>query len=373
MLRRILRGRARAGHCGVSRSSSRCRTLLALRAQEAPGARLGRSNRDTRGLRPALRRGGRARRQNVLGQGAAGSHRVGAPARRRLARASSRLPASMEAARRINALLDELKTSHTALLTPDDVDYYILLDGLSGRRCRRRTSTSASGAGVTLRRHRHLLGAHRGARLRRRLTGGIAGRSCRPEGRATRSSASMARRITPSARFAARSASEVAVAVRRTDGGPIEIASRQGGAASHRCDAFRRGNAVRARASSTGRAPHRLRARVGLGRRGLTLQRCKNALSSLGDRSERPSRSKGDKRPSPPLDASDRRYARQDRRHGQYRQALSRPARSPRSIARFARQVSALARRHLAARTHRRSHQPSYAKHGGAVRPRLQA
>jgi carboxyl-terminal processing protease len=31
-----------------------------------------------------------------------------------------------EAARRINVLLAELKTSHTGLLTPDDVDYYIL-------------------------------------------------------------------------------------------------------------------------------------------------------------------------------------------------------------------------------------------------------
>src|SRR6188768_3518104 len=31
------------------------------------------------------------------------------------------------AASRINALLDELKTSHTALLTPDDVNYYILM------------------------------------------------------------------------------------------------------------------------------------------------------------------------------------------------------------------------------------------------------
>jgi carboxyl-terminal processing protease len=37
-----------------------------------------------------------------------------------------------EAARRINALLAELKTSHTALLTPDDVDYYILLAILGG-------------------------------------------------------------------------------------------------------------------------------------------------------------------------------------------------------------------------------------------------
>jgi carboxyl-terminal processing protease len=37
-----------------------------------------------------------------------------------------------EAARRINALLAELKTSHTTLLTPDDVDYYILLAVFGG-------------------------------------------------------------------------------------------------------------------------------------------------------------------------------------------------------------------------------------------------
>ena len=39
-----------------------------------------------------------------------------------------------EAARRINALLGELKTSHTGLLTPDDVDYYVLLDVFGGGR-----------------------------------------------------------------------------------------------------------------------------------------------------------------------------------------------------------------------------------------------
>jgi len=37
-----------------------------------------------------------------------------------------------EAARRINALLGELKSSHTNLLTPDDVDYYILLAVFGG-------------------------------------------------------------------------------------------------------------------------------------------------------------------------------------------------------------------------------------------------
>ena len=35
-------------------------------------------------------------------------------------------PSLEEAARRINALIGELKTSHTVLLTPDDVDYYVL-------------------------------------------------------------------------------------------------------------------------------------------------------------------------------------------------------------------------------------------------------
>lgn len=37
-------------------------------------------------------------------------------------------PTAEDAVRRINALLAELKTSHTALLTPDEYSYYILLD-----------------------------------------------------------------------------------------------------------------------------------------------------------------------------------------------------------------------------------------------------
>jgi carboxyl-terminal processing protease len=43
-------------------------------------------------------------------------------------------PTREEAARRINALLGKLKTSHTGLLTPDDQDYYNLLDVFSGSR-----------------------------------------------------------------------------------------------------------------------------------------------------------------------------------------------------------------------------------------------
>jgi len=41
-------------------------------------------------------------------------------------------PDLQEAARRINLLLEELKTSHTILLTPDDIDYYVLR-GVFGR------------------------------------------------------------------------------------------------------------------------------------------------------------------------------------------------------------------------------------------------
>ena len=41
-------------------------------------------------------------------------------------------PDLQDAARRINLLLDEIKTSHTVLLTPDDVDYYVLR-GVFGR------------------------------------------------------------------------------------------------------------------------------------------------------------------------------------------------------------------------------------------------
>lgn len=41
-------------------------------------------------------------------------------------------PGLEEAVRRINVLLGELKTSHTALLTPDDVDYYILMAVFGG-------------------------------------------------------------------------------------------------------------------------------------------------------------------------------------------------------------------------------------------------
>ena len=43
-------------------------------------------------------------------------------------------PTLEEAALRINALLAKLKTSHTGLLTPDDQDYYNLLDVFSGSR-----------------------------------------------------------------------------------------------------------------------------------------------------------------------------------------------------------------------------------------------
>jgi carboxyl-terminal processing protease len=52
-------------------------------------------------------------------------------------------PSTEDAVRQINGLLSELKTSHTALFTPDDYDYYALLDIVGLGR---------SGAGLTARR-----------------------------------------------------------------------------------------------------------------------------------------------------------------------------------------------------------------------------
>ena len=57
---------------------------------------------------------------------------VGRSALRRSRQSVVEAPGLEEAARRINALLGELKTSHTALLTPDDVDYYILMAVFGG-------------------------------------------------------------------------------------------------------------------------------------------------------------------------------------------------------------------------------------------------
>ena len=71
-------------------------------------------------------------------------------------------PSLEEAANRINALLGELKTSHTALLTPDEVNYYILMAVFRGASMSQEAFDDRFwGAGVTLRRHRSLLGADR--------------------------------------------------------------------------------------------------------------------------------------------------------------------------------------------------------------------
>src|SRR5262249_40025597 len=84
-------------------------------------------------------------------------------------------PTLEEAARRINVLLGELNTSHTALYTPDDR----LLP--PARRIRRRRDAAARirravlGCGGDLRGHRPLLDQDRQPRLRRRGAGRIAG------------------------------------------------------------------------------------------------------------------------------------------------------------------------------------------------------
>jgi hypothetical protein len=111
-----------------------------------------------------------------------------------------------EATRRINALLAELKTSHTALLTPDDVDYYILLAVFGGAGMpQREYNEKFWGAGITY---------AASATSRSGSTAATSSTRCwkdrRPSGRgsrsATRSSLSMAPPITRSARFGARSA-----------------------------------------------------------------------------------------------------------------------------------------------------------------------
>ena len=92
-------------------------------------------------------------------------------------RASSRRRSLEEAARRINALLGELKTSHTGLLTPDDVDYYILLAVFGGASMPQEEFDERFwGAGVTYAGIGHLLRAHRRARFRRCCAGRLAGR-----------------------------------------------------------------------------------------------------------------------------------------------------------------------------------------------------
>jgi carboxyl-terminal processing protease len=105
-----------------------------LIAQEAPGSRLGAAETSTREdfgrlFDAMVERVGKSfwDKERLA---STGWERHAALARQDVIEA----PNLEEAARRINALLSQLKTSHTGLLTPDDQDYYNLLDVFSGSR-----------------------------------------------------------------------------------------------------------------------------------------------------------------------------------------------------------------------------------------------
>lgn len=127
-----------------------------------------------------------------------------------------------EAAKRINGLLGELKTSHTALLTPDEVNYYILMAVFRGASMPQEAFDERFwGAGVTY--------------------AGIGHFSVRIDGRefvdallegspAARAGLNVGDEIVaiddaayhPIRSFRGKVGHEVAVSVRRSDGGPIE-------------------------------------------------------------------------------------------------------------------------------------------------------
>jgi carboxyl-terminal processing protease len=131
-------------------------------------------------------------------------------------------PGLEEAARRINALLGELKTSHTALLTPDDIDYYVLMAVFGGASMPPQEFDDRFwGAGVTY--------------------AGIGHFSVRIDGRdfvdmvlegspAARAGLEVGDELVsvdgapyhPIRSFRGRVGQEAAVAIRRTEGGPVE-------------------------------------------------------------------------------------------------------------------------------------------------------
>ena len=229
------------------------------------------------------------------------------------------------AASRINALLDELKTSHTALLTPDDVNYYILMAVFRGASMPQEEFDDRFwGAGVTF--------------------AGIGHFSVRIEGRdfvdallegspAARAGLKVGDELLsvdgapyhPIRSFRGKVGHEVAVAVRRTEGGPTEILR-------IKVMSIAPLHAFREATGASARVIDRDGRRIGY----------VHVWASVGEElrygaAERPVQPRDQRKafeverrqgPSPPTRRSDRGYARQDRRHGQYRQALPRPARS---------------------------------------------
>ena len=134
-----------------------------------------------------------------------------------------------DAARRINALLSELKTSHTALYTPDDYQYYILLDVLRGDWETDRSRVQAVlGKRTVLSRNWSVHPTGRGSSFRRRHSGRLARRPGRVEVRGRDPQPSMAcptARSRPSAARSARRSSLKSAAARMRRRGACKFPS----------------------------------------------------------------------------------------------------------------------------------------------------
>ena len=126
------------------------------------------------------------------------------------------------AASRINALLDELKTSHTALLTPDDVNYYILMAVFRGASMPQEEFDDRFwGAGVTFAGIGHFSVQIDGRDfVEALLEGSPAARAGLKVGDEILSVGGAPYRLVRS--FRGKVGHEVAVAVRRTEGGAIK-------------------------------------------------------------------------------------------------------------------------------------------------------
>jgi carboxyl-terminal processing protease len=208
-------------------------------------------------------------------------------------------PSLDKAAKRINALLGELKTSHTALLTPDEVNYYILMAVFSGASMSKEDFDDRFwGAGVTY--------------------AGIGHFSVRIEGRdfvdallesspAARAGLKVGDELVsvdgapyhPIRSFRGKVGQEAAVVVRRSVDGPTETLRIKVMSVAP-LHAFREATSASARViERDGRRIGYVHVWASVGEEsGTALQ---NALSILGI-NEWSSRSKGDKNRPPPLD-----------------------------------------------------------------------
>jgi len=203
------------------------------------------------------------------------------------------------AANRINALLDELKTSHTALLTPDDVNYYILMAVFRGASMPQEEFDDRFwGGGVT-----YAGIGHFSVRIEGRdfvdalLEGSPAARAGLKVGDELLSVDGISHH--PIRSFRGKVGHEVAVAVRRTEGGPTETIRIKVMSIAP-LHAFREATGASARViDRDGRRIGYVHVWASVGEDSATA--LQNALSSLGI-NERASRAKGDKDRPPQLD-----------------------------------------------------------------------